>query len=60
MVQVQSSWFPLADLNPQQFEHINFAKNTDFKAATQHIYTGTGHASCIRVQTLENVLPANK
>ena len=53
MVQVQSSWFPLADLNPQRFEHINFAKDSDFHAATEGIYLGGNHASCIRVKTLE-------
>jgi putative CocE/NonD family hydrolase len=49
MVQVQSSWFPLADLNPQQFENIYFAKDSDFKPATERIYLGGSHASCIHV-----------
>jgi hypothetical protein len=35
---VQSSWFPLVDLNPQQFEDIYRAKPEDFKKATQRIY----------------------
>jgi uncharacterized protein len=38
MVQVQSSWFPLADRNPQQFLDIYHAKDTDFKKATIKIY----------------------
>ncbi|HEX8787107.1 MAG TPA: CocE/NonD family hydrolase [Telluria sp.] len=38
MVQVQSSWFPLVDLNPQTFTHIPTAKPEDFKAATQRVY----------------------
>jgi hypothetical protein len=38
MVQVQSSWFPLVDRNPQQFEDIYQAKPEDFKKATQRIY----------------------
>ena len=38
MVQVQSSWFPLADRNPQQFMDIYHAKDSDFKKATIRIY----------------------
>jgi putative CocE/NonD family hydrolase len=41
MVQVQSSWFPLYDRNPQTFvPNIFFAKPTDFRAATQKVFTG--------------------
>ncbi len=43
MVQVQSSWFPLYDRNPQTFvPNIFLAKPTDFKKATQRIY-GTSY-----------------
>jgi putative CocE/NonD family hydrolase len=38
MVQVQSSWFPLADRNPQTFVDIYSAKESDFKKATQRVY----------------------
>lgn len=38
MVQVQSSWFPLVDRNPQQFVNIYAAKESDFQKATQHVY----------------------
>ncbi len=38
MVQVQSSWFPLVDRNPQQFLDIYKAKDSDFKKATIRIY----------------------
>ncbi len=38
MVQVQSSWFPLVDRNPQLFMDISSAKDSDFKRATQRIY----------------------
>jgi putative CocE/NonD family hydrolase len=38
MVQVQSSWFPLVDRNPQQFVDIYKAKAEDFIKATQRIY----------------------
>jgi predicted acyl esterase len=34
MVQVQSSWFPLMDRNPQQFMNIYEANDKDFKKAT--------------------------
>jgi predicted acyl esterase len=43
MVQIQSSWFPLYDRNPQTFvPNIFWAKPTDFRKATQRIYVG-GH-----------------
>jgi putative CocE/NonD family hydrolase len=38
MVQVQSSWFPLVDRNPQTFVDINEAKDSDFRKATQRVY----------------------
>ena len=39
MVQVQSSWFPLYDRNPQRFvPNIAYAKSADYRAATQRIY----------------------
>ncbi|WP_458390255.1 CocE/NonD family hydrolase [Sphingomonas sp. F9_3S_D5_B_2] len=41
MVQVQSSWFPLYDRNPQTFvPNIFFARPTDYRAATQKVFTG--------------------
>ncbi len=40
MVQIQSSWFPLTDRNPQQFMSIPAAKTSDFKKATERIYRG--------------------
>ena len=42
MVQVQSSWFPLYDRNPQTFvQSIFWAKPEDYKKATQRIYSGS-------------------
>jgi predicted acyl esterase len=38
MVQVQSSWFPLVDRNPQKFIDIPKATASDFQKATQRIY----------------------
>src|SRR6185369_1793595 len=38
MVQIQSSWFPLTDRNPQKFMEIPKALGTDFVKATQRVY----------------------
>lgn len=40
MVQIQSSWFPMVDLNPQKFENIPTAKAADFQKATERVYCG--------------------
>jgi len=46
MVQIQSTWFPLIDRNPQTFvRNIYEAKQTDFKVATQSIYRSRANAS---------------
>jgi uncharacterized protein len=42
MVQIQSSWFPLTDRNPQVFTNIPLAKPADFQKATEKIYRGSG------------------
>ncbi|MDY1547591.1 CocE/NonD family hydrolase [Luteibacter sahnii] len=43
MVQVQSSWFPLYDRNPQTFvPNIFFAQPSDYVTAEQHVITGQG------------------
>ncbi len=48
MVQVQSSWFPLYDRNPQTFTpNIFFAKPADYVKATQRIYHAPGALSSI-------------
>jgi predicted acyl esterase len=48
MVQIQSSWFPLTDRNPQKFLDIPKALSTDFVKATQHVYFGGVDGSKIR------------
>jgi predicted acyl esterase len=53
MVQIQSSWFPLMDRNPQKFVDIYTAKEDDFQKATQRVYHSPTHASFVKV----NVLP---
>jgi putative CocE/NonD family hydrolase len=50
MVQVQSSWFPLYDRNPQTFiPNIFWAKPGDYKKATQRIFHGPGNASFVEL-----------
>ena len=41
MIQVQSSWFPLADRNPQKFTDIYKADLSDFQKATVRIFSGS-------------------
>ena len=52
MVQVQSSWFPLVDRNPQTFTDIPSAKPEDFKKATQQVFHQKTAASAIEVLLL--------
>jgi len=47
MVQIQSSWFPLIDLNPQKFVNIRKAKAGDFRKAAQRIYHAPDRPSYI-------------
>jgi putative CocE/NonD family hydrolase len=53
LVQVQSTWFPLVDRNPQQFVNISTAEATDFKKATIRIYHEPGHASVVQLPVLK-------
>ena len=52
MVQVQSSWFPLADRNPQKFIDIYHADEKDFQKATIRIYHNQDNASRILLPLL--------
>ena len=52
MVQVQSSWFPLTDLNPQRFEEIASAQRADFVKATERVYHSRQAPSAIVVHVL--------
>jgi putative CocE/NonD family hydrolase len=49
MVQVQSSWFPLVDRNPQKFMEIPKATAADFQKATQRVYRSHGLNSSVTV-----------
>ena len=53
MVQVQSSWFPLVDRNPQQFLSIPKAEEKDFKKATIKIFHEAANASSIVLPVLK-------
>ena len=53
MVQVQSSWFPLIDRNPQTFCDISRARPEDFQKATQRVYHSPQSPSRIRVRSLK-------
>jgi len=49
MVQVQSSWFPLTDRNPQTFTDIPTAQAEDFKKATEEVFHEKDAASGVEV-----------
>jgi len=50
MVQIQSSWFPLVDRNPQKFMDIPKAASSDFTKATQRLYFGGADGSKIEIR----------
>jgi len=55
MVQIQSSWFPLYDRNPQTYvDNIFFAKPEDYKKATIKVYDAGDKASFIALPVVEN------
>ncbi|MBT9331634.1 CocE/NonD family hydrolase [Paracidobacterium acidisoli] len=54
MVQVQSSWFPLYDRNPQTFvPNIFLAKPQDYQRATQRVWHTPGHESLIELPVVK-------
>jgi len=53
MVQVQSSWFPFIDRNPQTFCDIATAKESDFRKATQRVYHSDAMPSGITVRIVK-------
>jgi predicted acyl esterase len=55
MVQVQSTWFPLIDRNPQKFvPNIFLAKESDFQQATQRVFRSGRYASYIAVPMMDS------
>jgi uncharacterized protein len=57
MVQVQSTWFPLTDVNPQTFTDIYAAKRTDFHRETHSVLRAVGAASVIHLPLTQGALP---
>jgi hypothetical protein len=53
MIQVQSTWFPLADRNPQQFMNIYKARKSDYIPSDIRIYHDAAHPSHIVLPVLE-------
>jgi predicted acyl esterase len=52
MVQVQNSWFPLVDRNPQKFMNIYEADPSDFQKATHRIFHDVNNASALTFTVL--------
>jgi len=52
MVQIQSSWFPLIDRNPQTFVDVYHATEADFRKATQRVYRSATEGSFLEVNVL--------
>jgi hypothetical protein len=59
MVQIQSSWFPLVDRNPQKFEDIPGAKASDFQKAVERVYHGGKEGTRIDVLVVQDRNTAN-
>ena len=53
MIQVQNSWFPLGDRNPQKFMDIYQAEPADFQKATHRIFHDVNNASSITISVLK-------
>ena len=53
MVQVQSSWFPLTDRNPQKFVEIPKAVSSDFQKAFERVYFGGADGSRIQLRVTD-------
>lgn len=53
MVQIQSSWFPLVDRNPQVFTDIYHCDDKDFRKATIKIYHDPEHASNVELPVVK-------
>jgi putative CocE/NonD family hydrolase len=61
MVQIQSTWFPLVDRNPQKFvPNIYFAKPEDFQKATHRIYRSVEYPTSLRLGVLPKAAAVGK
>ena len=53
MVQIQSTWFPVIDRNPQKFVDIYHAKEEDFQKAVHRVYRSKQYPSHIKIKIIE-------
>ncbi len=53
MVQVQSTWFPLTDRNPQKFVRASEARESDFQKATERVYRSAAMPSSLTVNVMK-------
>jgi predicted acyl esterase len=56
MVQIESSWFPLVDRNPQKFVDIYKATEADFQKATERVYHSVRYGSHLKVSIMRGSL----
>ena len=60
MVQIQSTWFPLVDRNPQTFvPNIYFAKPEDFQRSTHRIFRSVDHPTSLKIGILPTPKPVH-
>ncbi|HDQ00628.1 MAG TPA: hypothetical protein ENN22_15795, partial [bacterium] len=52
MVQIQSSWFPVIDRNPQKFVDIYHASADDFQKAEHKVYRSASYNSHIKLRVI--------
>jgi putative CocE/NonD family hydrolase len=57
MIQIQSTWFPLVDRNPQKFLSIPEATDSDFAKATERVYRSTENPTSITFPLLNSANP---
>jgi putative CocE/NonD family hydrolase len=57
LIEVQSTWFPLVDRNPQRFEDIYHADDADFRSATERVYRSPMTASSVSVLVVSGQPP---
>ena len=52
MIQIQSSWFPLFDRNPQTFREIPETQASDFVKATERIYRSRAAPTAVELHVI--------
>ncbi len=60
MIQIQSSWFPLVDRNPQTFVNIYKARESDFQKAVIRVHSSKKYASNIILPVMKQTASAEK